>query len=131
MLPLIPQLLQTDIDSHKPSVESVNESSAELMRECDPKTARSIQARLDDLNTRFERVIVRARNRKDLLSSLEEKLSRLLEQVGDLEDWVLPLIEALESRDIIRLELPDLANRLEVGQARHGHRKWVTEVCRH
>ena len=94
------------------------------MRECDPKTARTIQARLDDLNTRFERVIVRARNRKDLLSSLEEKLSKLLEQVGDLEDWLLPLIEALESKDIPRLELPELANRLEVCQTRHYKDGW-------
>lgn len=108
------QLLQTDIDSHKPSVESVNESSAELIRECDPKMARNIQGRLDDLNSRFEHVIVRARARKDLLGSLLDKLKMLLEEVGDLEDWLLPLVDSLESRDISRMELPELGSRLEV-----------------
>lgn len=107
-------MLQTDVDSHKPSVESVNISSSELIKDCDPKMARSIQMRLDDLNTRFEKVIVRARDRKDYLNTLLDKMVQFLEMVGELEDWLLPLFEFMESRDLMRMDLPELGSRLQV-----------------
>ena len=112
--PFALQLLQTDIDSHKPSVASANESAAELIKECDPKMARNIQGRLDNLNSRFEKVIVRARERRDSLQSLLDRLLQLLEAIGDLEDWMLPVIDSLESRELVRLDLPDMGGRLQV-----------------
>lgn len=77
--------------------------------------ARNIQSRLDDLNSRFEKVIVRARDRKENLQSLLDRLVQLLEEVGDLEDWMLPVIDSLESRELVRLDLPDMGGRLQVG----------------
>ena len=79
--------------------------------------ARSIQTRLDDLNSRFEKVIVRARDRKDYLNTLLDKVSQFLEMIGELEDWLLPLLDSLESRDLMRLELPELGSRLQVSMS--------------
>ncbi len=110
VLCLILQLIQTDIDSHKPSFEAINESATELGSERDP----NVQSQLGDLNTRFERIIVRSRDRKDLLSSLIEKLTQLQEEVSDLEDWLLPVADTLEAHDIMSQDLPELASRLQV-----------------
>ena len=107
----LPQLIQTDIDSHKPSVEAINESATELGSERDP----NIHSQLDDLNSRFGHIIVRSRDRKDLLSSLIDKLSQLQEEVSDLEDWMLPVADTLEAPDIMRQELHELASKLQVG----------------
>ena len=106
------QLIQTDIDSHKPTVEAINESANELGSERDP----NYQAQLGDLNTRFERIIVRSRHRKDLLSSLIDKLTQLQEEVSDLEDWLLPVADTLEAHDLMSQDLPELASRLQVKQ---------------
>lgn len=48
------RVLVADIESHRPSFESINESAAALIANPDnARVARKIEAKMKDLNTRF------------------------------------------------------------------------------
>ncbi len=108
------QYVQTDIDSHKPAVDAVNETAEKLVRTSDPDKAQGVQAELDSLNTRFNKINNSIRNHGDYLSKMLGRLTQLQTEVDNFEDWLLPMIEKLESRDLNRMELLELGTKLMV-----------------
>lgn len=50
------QILQTDIDNHRPIVESINQQSGDLIRNSEPQVAQLIKSKLDEINQRYTHV---------------------------------------------------------------------------
>ncbi len=83
---LLLQVLQADIDTHEPSVKSVNRSGATLS---DPGVAAAVHRKLRDLNARYDAVAERCRERGDDIKSVTRKLRDFNESAGALQQWLV------------------------------------------
>ncbi|XP_033113685.1 microtubule-actin cross-linking factor 1-like [Anneissia japonica] len=106
------KLLQTDIESNKPAIDSLHESAMALIKTSDPQLAQNIKGKLDILSTRYVKVSNIAKNHNEYLHKMLAKLDQLQAEVDKLEDWLIPMIERLESRDFNRMELLELGMKL-------------------
>ena len=112
---LTQQYVQTDIDSHKPGIDAVNEAAEKLIKtSSDHEKSHDIQSELNALNTRFNKINNGIRNHGDYLSKMLGRLTQLQTEVDNFEDWLLPMIEKLEARDLNRMELLELGTTLMV-----------------
>lgn len=101
------RLLQSDIDTHRASVDSVAHSTQELMiNSSNPRLAKKIEVKLKDVMTRFEKLLDRTAKRGELLSDINQTLSSFNSQAAMLEQW---LANALENfNDMPESKLDDL-----------------------
>ena len=104
----------TDIDSHKPTVDTLNETASKLMKTSDPTLARNIQAKLEGVNARFNKITNSARNHGDYLHKMFAKLSQLEDDVEAFEDWLLPFIEKVTSKELGRVDILEMGTKLLV-----------------
>ena len=108
------QMLRSDIESHVPSMESVNQSGMEMMQSCsDPRKAKDIDAKLKDLNSRFNKAAERCKERGDDLEEVAEKLGDFQETVKKYEDWIIPAVTNLESKETAQLDTSLFKERIE------------------
>ena len=108
------QYVQTDIDSHKPAVDAINETAEKLLRSGDQDRTHSMKTELDTLNTRFNKINNSIHNHGDYLSKMLGRLTQLQTEVDNFEDWLMPMIDKLESRDLNRMGLLELGTTLMV-----------------
>ncbi|XP_050437249.1 dystonin isoform X15 [Adelges cooleyi] len=101
------RLLQSDIDTHRASVDSVAHSTQELMiNSSNPRLAKKIEIKLKDVTTRFEKLLDRTAKRGELLNEINQTLSSFNSQAAMLEQW---LANALENfHDLPENKLDDL-----------------------
>ncbi len=104
--------VMTDIDSHKPTVDTLNETASKLMKTSDPTLARNIQAKLDGVNARFNKISNSTRNHGDYLHKMFAKLSQLEDDVEAFEDWLLPFIEKVTSKELGRVDILEMGTKL-------------------
>lgn len=64
------KILQSELDSQKPSIEALNISSRELMSSSNQRLAKKVEAKLKDLNSRFEKVSEKVSKRGELLEEV-------------------------------------------------------------
>lgn len=108
------QKLQSDIDSHRTSIDAVTKSASKLLQTSEPSVARAIQNKLDSLNSCYERLISPVQDGCQFTQNLSDQLRRLEEEVDDFEDWLLPALMTLQAPDFQRMDLADQTVELEV-----------------
>lgn len=117
-------MLLADIDNHNPAVDALNRAVAELQQELkshayqpsEHKKTAQLQAKIDDINQRYDVVSRTTSEHGGYLDELCNKLNEFENEVENLEDWVLPSLDTLESKEISRLPLPDFGNKLQVSK---------------
>ena len=100
------QLLKSDVESHIPSVDALQESADDLKKSGDPKVAEAVQNKLDELRERFGVLANRCKEREEDLLDVTDKLGAFEEQSKSFEDWLIPTIQVLDSKDTAALEAP-------------------------
>ena len=94
------RVLRADIESHIPSVEAVKKSSADVTKASDPKMAKVIENKLADLDSRFDEVTRKSKQREDDLVAISENLTAFKDKDKDLEDWLIPAFDVLNSSEL-------------------------------
>nr|XP_006815523.1 PREDICTED: dystonin-like [Saccoglossus kowalevskii] len=107
------KVLQSDLESHKPSIEALNTSAAKLMKESPPDAAKTIQDKLDDLNVKFYKEEELVKKHGDYVQSRLDKLAQFINEADKLEDWLLPTLETLEGVELDKLDLPQVDEKLK------------------
>ena len=108
--------MQSDIDNHKPTFDALNDRAETLIASSDPQMARNVQSRLDSLNGRYSKIGTSVRNHGDYLQKMLMKMNQLQSDVETFEDWLLPTIEKLDSKELSRMDLLELGSRLMVSK---------------
>jgi dystonin len=93
------QVLEADIESHKPSIESVKSEANELIKMCDLDMAKSLEAKLSDLNNNFGNVQRKCRARAKDLDSVSTKLGGFMDKLEECKEWLVSSVQTLESPD--------------------------------
>ena len=115
--PLLSQVIEDDILNHKPSIDAVNK----LLESSDPPTAASLRPKAELLNSRYDKVARATDNHGNMLQGMLDKLGAFESEVDQLEDWVMPTIAELESRELPRMDLNECDKKLKVRPQRYNH----------
>ena len=108
------QVINTDIVAHLPAVESVVKAADEVLLNSEPEEARNIQSKVDSIQKRYDIIDdVTEKHGEDLLL-LGRKLADFEKEVDHLEDFVIPGLETLEARDLMRMDMNQLGKKLNV-----------------
>ncbi|KAK7865644.1 hypothetical protein R5R35_006900 [Gryllus longicercus] len=126
------RLLQSDVDSHRPSVESVTQSAQELVATAsNPRLAKKIDAKLHDVIARFEKLQEKTVRRTEFLEEVHSSLSIFTVQVVHFEQWYCEVVEVVESREVVKLDILDFSARMEdLAAKRDAKRGEFEEVVR-
>ncbi|XP_021923220.1 dystonin isoform X2 [Zootermopsis nevadensis] len=108
------RLLQSDVDNHRPSVESVAQSAQELVATAsNARLAKKIETKLRDVTTRFDKLLDRTVKRSELLEEVHSALIVFSNATVQFELWYCELLDAIESRDILKLEIAAYAVKID------------------
>ena len=106
------RVLIADIESHRPSFESINEAAASLIANPDnARVARKIEAKMKDLNTRFTVLQDKAYKRGQTLDEIAISLDSFLNAVTPFDEWYLQVVEVVDSAD--NMEADQLGSKFE------------------
>ncbi len=112
------KMLEDDIANHKPAIDAVNRAVQDLIRTGNDRDATRLSDKLDKINNRYRKVSVSTKDHHAGLQSLADKLGEFEREVDDLEDWLLPDLENLESLDIMQQDVGDTANAIRVSSVK-------------
>lgn len=107
------QVIRSDVESHVPSVDSVNRSSTEIMKSSEPSLAKNIEGKLQSLNERFDNVAMRCTQRGEDLQIIATNLSKFHDRVQKYNEWLVPTLELLESQAVQQLEARQFQEKVE------------------
>ena len=103
-------MLKTDIDIHKASVDSVNDSGKDVV---DSAMADSIRHKLDNLNDRYGNVAEKCDLRKDNLDEVKGKMDELKSDLQELTDWMTPNLESLDDPETTELDNEEFQKKIK------------------
>jgi len=104
--------LRADIESRASSVDEVNRNSAAESDSPD------VDAKLHDLNSRYERITTGCRQLETQLHDLSGQLTEFHDAVKQFDSWLLPVFDVLDSRDVLtENQLRDMTDDIKAHQA--------------
>jgi len=104
--------LRGDIDSRASIIDEVNRSSAAESDSPD------VDAKLHDVNCRYESVARGCREHEAQLQNLSGQLTQFNDAVKLFDNWLLPVFDILDSRDVLsEARLKEIADDIKVHQA--------------
>ena len=111
-------MIHTDIEAHRPAVESVQQVAATYL-ETKPSEAKDVMSKLDNINSRYATISDVTDKHGDQLRLLQSRLNDFDREVDQLEDWEIPVIEALEGRDVMKMDMNQLSRKINVRTCRN------------
>lgn len=106
------QALKADIESHMPSVDSVNKTGSDVMKSSDPEVAQVMGDKLADLNNRFETVALKCKERSEDVQDVMDRLAEFNARVQRFNEWIVPTMETLDSKEMAQLDVPEFKEKL-------------------
>lgn len=113
------QLIEDDIAGHRAAIDSITRAATQIMQNSEPKLAKALNSKLDSLKTRYDRVSTSTQNHGKLVQGMTDRLTEFEKEVDSLEDWLLPTIDLLESREMSGMDLDGLEKKLKVRRRLH------------
>ena len=112
-------MIHTDIEAHRPAVESVQQVAATYLETSKPSEAKDVMSKLDNINSRYATISDVTDKHGDQLRLLQSRLNDFDREVDQLEDWEIPVIEALEGRDVMKMDMNQLSRKINVRPSRN------------
>ncbi|XP_031845078.2 dystonin-like protein short stop isoform X42 [Nomia melanderi] len=107
------RLLQADLDSHRLSLEAVATSAKDLLtNSSNAKIAKHIEGKLKDVQSRFEKLMDKSLRRGEFLDEIAQALGDFLVETTKFDSWYAHMIEALESRDLSKLDVAEYETKM-------------------
>ena len=106
-------IIETDIESHRPSIESVKQAASDLIKTCDIDMAKSLESKIDDIGTKFLDVERQCRNSSREVGDVSEKLNKFSDKLDSLKSWVHTNTDTFESPEWTRRPIDELKARVD------------------
>ncbi|KAH3699002.1 hypothetical protein DPMN_073948, partial [Dreissena polymorpha] len=106
-------IIEKDIESHQPSVESVKLAARELIKTCDLDMAKALEGKINDISTRFLGVQKKSRSSLAQVNTVSEGLQRFNENLDVLRAWVQINTDSLESSEWSKKPIDQLKNKVD------------------
>ena len=108
-------MVEQELQSRRPTIEALQDKANKLSQTANPATARQMRNKMDDLTRRYETMVTTADQYSTDLHGLLDTLGKLCEDVDNMEDWIFPTTDVLESRDLKKQEIPEIESVTKVG----------------
>ena len=107
------RLLQADLDSHRASVEAVGNIAKELLlNSSNAKVAKRTESKLNDVQSRFEKLLDKSLHRVVFLDEVSHALQSFLIESAKFDTWYAHMIELLESRELSKLDISEYEGKI-------------------
>ncbi|XP_046739121.1 dystonin isoform X44 [Diprion similis] len=107
------RVLQSDLDSHRPSVDAITASAQELLiNSSNARVAKRIESKLKDVQNRFEKLMEKSIRRGEFLDEIAQGLGEFNTQTSKFDAWYAHIIEMLESRELSKLGVSEHESRM-------------------
>ncbi|XP_070505707.1 microtubule-actin cross-linking factor 1 isoform X8 [Chironomus tepperi] len=122
--------LLADLESHRASLDSVTLAAQDLMQSAsNARLARKIEQKLQDVISRFEKLLDKAVKRGDFLDETLAQLSKFNDEGTVLEQELVALQEQIDSRDLSMLPAEILAQKTQDMMRVKDQMKPMYEAC--
>ncbi|XP_073814040.1 dystonin-like protein short stop isoform X40 [Musca autumnalis] len=106
--------LLADMQSHQASIDSVESSAKHLMSTAsNARIAKKVETNLNDVTTKFDKLYDKVVKRGEFLDDVYNRLGKYLDDISSVEQEIVILQEALDSRDTSLLSAEELARRMQ------------------
>ncbi|KAK8744691.1 hypothetical protein OTU49_000570 [Cherax quadricarinatus] len=100
--------------SHQASVVQINDSAEALLTSAsNVRVAKKIETKLRELNTKFEKVVEKSESRGHHLEIVSTQLDAFVVSVEHFEEWYIEIVEIVESREVLSLDVESYAQKIE------------------
>lgn len=107
------RVLQADLDSHRASVEAITSSAQDLLlNSSNARIAKRTEAKLKDVQSRFEKLMEKSLRRGEFLDEVAQALHGFLTESSKFDTWYSHMIELLESRDLSKLDISEHESKM-------------------
>lgn len=107
------RVLQSDLDSHRPSVDAITASAQDLLiNSSNARVAKRIESKLKDVQNRFEKLMEKSIRRGEFLDEVAQGLGEFNAQTSKFDSWYSHMVEILESRELGKLNVSDHEGRM-------------------
>ncbi|XP_074102796.1 dystonin-like protein short stop isoform X15 [Cotesia typhae] len=107
------RLLQSDLDSHRPSVEAISASAQDLLiNSSNARVAKRIESKLKDVQSRYEKLMDKSLHRGEFLDEVSHALNEFSVETNKFDAWYLQMIEVLEFRELTKLDVVEYENKM-------------------
>ncbi|KAL1415473.1 hypothetical protein MTO96_006816 [Rhipicephalus appendiculatus] len=96
------RVLRSEIDGQRPFIDALNASARELPGNA--RLAKKVEAKLKDINSRYEKVLDRSTRRGELLDEVSSCLDQFTGMANRFEEWLASVLQAVEGEEQPRLE---------------------------
>ena len=108
------QILNKDIETHRPAVESIRKAVTKLIDSGEPTEVEELKTSLAELNTRYEDVDTTTKRYAEDIDSLMAKLVDFEKKVEEMDDWLVPTIQTVHSKAFGQMPENQLENKIKV-----------------
>lgn len=124
------RVFQSDIDTHISSIDSVYLSASELIvSTSNARVAKKIETKLNEVKTRFEKLLDRTQKRGEFLEDVNQHLMTFNNQAAQFDQWYAGVFEILESRELSKLSIEEFSIRMQdIAANRDGKRALFEQV---
>uniref|UniRef100_A0A1I8MXB1 Dystonin n=2 Tax=Musca domestica TaxID=7370 RepID=A0A1I8MXB1_MUSDO len=106
--------LLADMQSHQASIDSVESSAKHLMNTAsNARIAKKVETNLNDVTTKFDKLYDKVVKRGEFLDDVFNRLCKYLDEFSGVEQEIVTLQDALDSRDTSLLSAEELAHRMQ------------------
>lgn len=106
-------MLQSDLDSHRPSVETITASAQDLLvNSSNARVAKRIESKLKDVQSRYEKLMDKSVRRGELLDEIAQALGDFITDTIQFDTWYSHMIDVLESRELAKLDVSEYETRM-------------------
>ncbi len=85
-----------------------------MLRDCTPEMAQVIQDKIDSINQRYETVVDGSKQLGDAWHKILSNVVNVDEAIDGVDDFVIPMVEMLQSPDLMRMDINQLSRKLQV-----------------
>ena len=107
-------IVETDIENHKPSIDSVRQAASELIKTCDLDMAKALEGKISDLGSKFLGAQKKCRMCNKDVNEVSEKLSKFNDKLDSCKTWVGSNSDSLQSLEMSKLPVEQLKVKVDL-----------------
>lgn len=108
------RVFTADIDTHRASVDNVTLAASELISSSsNTRVAKKIETKLNDVRTRFEKLLDKTARRGEFLEEISVNLTQFNTHSSQFEHWYVEIMETIESREFSKLVAEEYMIRMD------------------
>ena len=102
------QVVDQELQNRGPTIASLSE------RVRNPAIAPRLRSQGERIADNYATLLQEVRKYDEDLHSMLDILSKLMEDIDQLEDWLFPILDTLESRDLKKQDIPQIEKAIQV-----------------